>query len=258
MVQLIPILALVSLALLHSVLGEWLLLRPLLQHADWPTLSIGRALGRRTLRFAWHLTSLAWLGLAAVLWTHGEGAPGIAAVVLGASGLVAFAFSRGQHFAWALFLVGALGALTSAHLISPAIGALLGGLAAVVLGLLALLHLGWALGLRWGLEVVLPTREGHRAMNPGPLMTLAVAAALAVAALLALGLARLMPLPFSQTLGLLAAGVFALRAIGEGRFVGLFKRVRGSRFATYDDLLFTPLCVGLSACFVFASNLEAL
>jgi hypothetical protein len=41
--------------------------------------------------------------------------------------------------------------------------------------------------------------------------------------------------------------VLALRAIGEFRYVGLFKRVRESRFAALDTRVYTPLCVALAA-----------
>lgn len=43
----------------------------------------------------------------------------------------------------------------------------------------------------------------------------------------------------------LSLGLF-LRAIGEFRLVGFFKRVRGTRFAQLDTLAFSPLCLLLS------------
>jgi hypothetical protein len=36
---------------------------------------------------------------------------------------------------------------------------------------------------------------------------------------------------------------FGLRAVGDFRFVGFFKRVRGSVFARRDTWLYSPLCV---------------
>jgi hypothetical protein len=43
------------------------------------------------------------------------------------------------------------------------------------------------------------------------------------------------------------ATVFAafLRSVGDFRLVGFFKRVRGTRFARYDSLLFSPLSLAL-------------
>jgi Protein of unknown function (DUF3995) len=43
----------------------------------------------------------------------------------------------------------------------------------------------------------------------------------------------------------LAMGLMA-RAVGEFRYVGFFKRVRGSRFARLDTLVYSPLCLSLA------------
>ena len=43
----------------------------------------------------------------------------------------------------------------------------------------------------------------------------------------------------------LALGLLA-RAIGEFNYVGFFKRVRGSRFARLDTLVYSPLCLLLA------------
>ena len=47
------------------------------------------------------------------------------------------------------------------------------------------------------------------------------------------------------------AAVFALRAIGDFRYIGIFKRVRGTRFARNDSLYFSPLCMGISGLAVW-------
>jgi len=43
----------------------------------------------------------------------------------------------------------------------------------------------------------------------------------------------------------LIAAVFALRAIGDFRYVGFFKRIRDTRFARLDTLAYSPLCAVL-------------
>ena len=43
----------------------------------------------------------------------------------------------------------------------------------------------------------------------------------------------------------LAVGLLG-RAIGEFRYVGFFKRVRGSRFAKLDTVVYSPLCLLLA------------
>jgi hypothetical protein len=46
------------------------------------------------------------------------------------------------------------------------------------------------------------------------------------------------------------AVVFALRCLGDFRYVGLFRRVRGTDFAAMDAKLFTPLCGVYALAFV--------
>lgn len=40
--------------------------------------------------------------------------------------------------------------------------------------------------------------------------------------------------------------IFAVRAIGDFRYVGFFKHIRGSRFARMDTMCYSPLCAALS------------
>ncbi|MGL5853493.1 MAG: hypothetical protein ACRCZD_22140, partial [Phycicoccus sp.] len=56
---------LVVLAVAHSVLGERALLRPLFG-SSW-SIPIPRAAAEPVIRFAWHLTSVAWVALAFVV-----------------------------------------------------------------------------------------------------------------------------------------------------------------------------------------------
>ncbi len=47
--------------------------------------------------------------------------------------------------------------------------------------------------------------------------------------------------------------VFLVRAVGEFKLVGLFKRVRGTSFARWDTWLFSPLCLGISCAALWLS-----
>lgn len=130
----------------------------------------------------------------------------------------------------------------------------LGFLTACIFVTLALLHVYWAAGGAWGRGVSVPTgvptnaaAKGARLFNPTRAGTLAVAAGLLLAALVVLGRlgVRAAPLPgwvFVWGSWLIALA-FLARAIGEFRYVGLFKRVRGTDFANWDTWLFTPLCL---------------
>lgn len=120
-----------------------------------------------------------------------------------------------------------------------------------VLGALALLHVyrGVA-GVGGG--VAIPEVEGRPLFVPSRLSCFAVAAALALAALLVLwrGGHVALPLPgVVSTLGSAGVGIaFVLRAIGDFRLVGFSKKIRGTRFATWDTRLFSPLSLAIGCC----------
>jgi hypothetical protein len=131
---------------------------------------------------------------------------------------------------------------------------ILGAVAVGVLGALGLLHLYWAVGGTSGGVVVIPEVGGRPAFTPTPLATLAVAALLFIAALLAIGrLARWGEPHYGWLFAWGTWGVataFLLRAIGNFGTVGFFKRVRGTTFARWDTRLFSPLCLGLAAALI--------
>ena len=128
-----------------------------------------------------------------------------------------------------------------------------------VLAALALLHFYWAVGGRLALQGAVPSADGRPLFEPGPWASLAVGVALASAAVLCAlrgGLVALEVPPALLRLGTLALVLtFAARAIGDFRYVGFFKRVRGTAFARRDSLLYSPLCVLIA---VLAAALAAL
>lgn len=101
--------------LAHSYLGERYVLIRLFRRPDLPKLFGTDRFTRRTLRFAWHLTTLAWWGFGAQMALAAR-APAAApdfvleaiAWTFGVSALVTFAASRGRHLAWIVFLAIAL------------------------------------------------------------------------------------------------------------------------------------------------------
>ena len=99
--------------LAHSILGERYILTRLFRRGSLPPLFGGTEFTERTLRFAWHLTTVAWWGLAAVLVLLALGAATARNVMLVigitslASAVVTAMISRGRHLAWIAFaLVG--------------------------------------------------------------------------------------------------------------------------------------------------------
>jgi hypothetical protein len=96
-----------------------------------------------------------------------------------------------------------------------------------------------------------------RAFTPSRALTFLVAAGLLALSWLSLALVHVLPSPLGAR-GLWAAGaaaalLFALRTVGDFRLAGVFKQVLGTRFARWDDLLFTPLCFLLSASLACSS-----
>lgn len=99
------------LGIAHSWLGERYILIRLFRRNDLPKLFGGTDFTVRTLRFAWHITTIAWLGFAATLWRASSGsldrsfvlaAVGCTAIV---SGLLPLIHTRGRHLSWIVFFV---------------------------------------------------------------------------------------------------------------------------------------------------------
>lgn len=149
-------------------------------------------------------------------------------------------------------------------------------LTATVFAALALLHLCWAFGGQWGADAALPRvpaskkqAQGQspaqavevqpmvRAFNPGPGATLVVAAALAGVTALVVAQAGLLgpavrhPAVHWALYGVATA--MLVRAVGDFRLVGFFKRISGTRFARLDTWLFSPLCVALGLGLFFVA-----
>lgn len=139
----------------------------------------------------------------------------------------------------------------------------LGILTALIFAALAALHVFWAAGGTWGRAAAIPAAGvgGQRVLHPSPLGTLAVAAALLATALVVLGRLGVwaVPLPgwFFKWAAWGIALVFLARAVGEFRYVGLFKRVRGTDFAFWDTWLFTPLCLLVAAAVVIINSAKS-
>lgn len=114
---------------------------------------------------------------------------------------------------------------------------MLASITAGIFALLGLLHFYWALRGGSGNGAAIPEIDGVPAFTPTKAATVAVGLVLLFTAAIVLLRVELLMAG--------AAGVLVLRAIGDFRLVGFFKRVRGSRFARLDTLLYSPLCLAL-------------
>ncbi len=104
----------------HSVLGEKYILMRLLRRPDLPKLFGDTAFTVRTLRFAWHLTTIAWWGFVAMLVLASRGLLSagntllVIAATMAATSVAILVSSRGRHLAWPVFLAIAIASLWAA------------------------------------------------------------------------------------------------------------------------------------------------
>jgi hypothetical protein len=113
----------IALGVAHSVVGERRVVGPICARPELPPLWGSAELMRRTVRFAWHLTSIAWLAAGALLLVFAGRVPEPTALlgvrVIAASFLVsavlALLWSRGRHPAWVICLAIAAAAWLGAR-----------------------------------------------------------------------------------------------------------------------------------------------
>ncbi|MCU0345329.1 MAG: DUF3995 domain-containing protein [Saprospiraceae bacterium] len=114
---------------------------------------------------------------------------------------------------------------------------------------LSAIHVYWLLGGKWGLAASVPTHaEGQPLFRPGPVAMLVVAGGLLLMGLAMLvrgGLIQIDWLPdrVGEWSVWAIAAIFLLRAMGDFRYVGFFKKEKGSLFARMDTKYFSPLCL---------------
>lgn len=99
-----------AIGVVHSVLGEKYILTRLFHREDLPEILGSADFTIRTLRFAWHLTTIAWWGFAAIIFilaqdsTSFQNLSAVLAVTFLTTGAITLVVSRGRHFAWPVFL----------------------------------------------------------------------------------------------------------------------------------------------------------
>jgi hypothetical protein len=119
-----------------------------------------------------------------------------------------------------------------------------------ILTAISAIHVYWAFGGKWGSAAALPELGGQKVLNPDIFSTLIVATGLGAMAVLHLHKISLFALPLPNWLdskGLwVITAIFFIRAIGDFRYVGFFKKVKNSLFASLDTKYYSPLCLIIS------------
>jgi len=113
---------------------------------------------------------------------------------------------------------------------------------------LACLHIYWGLGGRWGADAAVPaTEHNEKLIKPKMRECFTVALWLLIFAFFVLiraGIIRLhLPVVLSNFGLWIIAILFIIRAIGEFKYVGFFKKIKSTRFAELDTKYFSPLCL---------------
>lgn len=117
---------------------------------------------------------------------------------------------------------------------------------------IALIHSYWLFGGEKWIDKALPTDEnGKRVLNPSKFKTVIVTFGLLLFALYYLLKMELfeikIPKLITEYSGWIISIIFIIRAIGDFKYVGFFKRIKKTEFAKFDTRYFTfiSLIIGL-------------
>ena len=115
---------------------------------------------------------------------------------------------------------------------------------------LSAIHFYWGLGGKWRASAAIPTKENkEKVMNPKLLECFVVAFGLLGFGLFILVKSQI--LSFKLPNWLLDYGVwtlsvlFILRAIGEFKYIGFFKKIKTTEFGQLDTKYYSPLCLAI-------------
>ncbi|HEY2492936.1 MAG TPA: DUF3995 domain-containing protein [Paenibacillus sp.] len=120
-----------------------------------------------------------------------------------------------------------------------------------ILGLISILHVYWAYGGRWGVGAAIPSKAGEYKPTfvPGKIGTLFVAILLLMVCFILLIQGGYIHYFIANTLTrvgcIVCTSVFFLRAIGDFRYIGFFKKIKNTVFARNDTWFYSPLCLYL-------------
>lgn len=120
-------------------------------------------------------------------------------------------------------------------------------------------HVYWMFGGKKGAKAAIPSIGSEAKFRPTILATGIVAGALGIAGWFVLELGEVVerfvfPGWFYTYGGWALSGVFIVRAVGEFRWVGFFKKEKGTLFAKWDSTLYSPLCLFIGICLIVIMN----
>lgn len=113
---------------------------------------------------------------------------------------------------------------------------------------LSIVHLYWGLGGKWKINEAVPANEnGRKTLKTGPLSCFLVALGLLGFAFFVLDSAKILSIPLPNWISInglwIIAVIFILRAVGDFRYIGFFKKIHHTPFARKDSKIYSPLCL---------------
>ncbi|WP_420579894.1 DUF3995 domain-containing protein [Reichenbachiella sp.] len=118
----------------------------------------------------------------------------------------------------------------------------------LIFSFLAGIHFSWAMGSSWGFMAALPTTtDGDLLFRPTPAESATVGAGFMAFAIYYLiqtnWIAIELPAKMNRIIGWIIPCIFLLRAIGDFKYVGIFKPPMQTEFAQADFFFYSPLCL---------------
>jgi len=123
----------------------------------------------------------------------------------------------------------------------------------------AILHFYWSFGGKYLLDRAIPSLDDKPIISPGNFLTFCVGLVLLSFSSLVYttqfyDLLLLQESTYIIYFTWFLSAIFSIRAIGDFRFIGFFKKIRSTKFAEYDTLYYSPLFLFLSLYFAFISS----
>ena len=127
-----------------------------------------------------------------------------------------------------------------------------------ILSIIALLHFYWSFGGQYGVQSVAPKPVGEDEIKIPRALAFIVGCLIMLLGVLAIFLAieNNLDKQYESSIGYLVSVVVVVRAIGEFRYLGFFKKIYNSSFAKKDTFFFSPLCLILGISFFVLSKLN--
>ena len=121
----------------------------------------------------------------------------------------------------------------------------------ILFSVLAFIHFNWVFGGKWGFDKVIPSDiHGNKIFAPKTVESLAVGIVLLLMGVFYLTYSKKSTFKILNKFNNIALWIipiiFLLRAIGDFKYVGFFKQIKGTEFANLDTMVFSPLCLFIS------------